>query len=80
MTYHYFNCPTNFGNASAMCQSMRGFLTSYTSAAEQHDVESWFIQKVGPGAVGSSHGWEQSCSACNAAQRPRDTLCARTEH
>ncbi len=56
MTYHYFNCPNTFANASATCQSMGGFLTSYTNAAEQNDLESWFI-----GKVGEAHASRKAC-------------------
>jgi hypothetical protein len=46
MEYYYFNCPAPYATASSTCQAMGGFLTSWTSAAEQADVEGYFISKV----------------------------------
>jgi hypothetical protein len=76
MTYHYFNCPNTFANASATCQSMGGFLTSYTSAAEQSDVESWFIRKVRQMARMPTDCLSTACVSCSARSVPCMLVCS----
>ena len=46
MTYVYGTCGTNYQSANAQCQALGGLLTSWATAAEQQDVEQYFISAV----------------------------------